>query len=99
VRADAKAKAAVEARVAKVKEETAAEAAAPRVSPPVGCMPNLSVECFNPKDWCVAVLDAVNAASHVVCSSYQYDHKGLTDFFLKRLGGRSADFSLVLLVD
>ena len=99
VRADAKAQAAVEARVAKVREETAAEVAAPRVAPPVGCMPNLSVECFKPKEWCVAVLDAVEAASHVVCSSYQYDHTGLTDLFLKRLRPRSADFSVVLLVD
>lgn len=88
-----------DAVAANVQKETPAEAAAPQVAPPVGRMPNMGFQSLKPKEWYAAAFDAVKAASHVVCSSYQYDHKGLTELFLKQLGGRSRDFSLLLLVD
>ena len=80
-------------------EETPEEVAVPRVAPPQGRPSTDRFERLTPVEWYAAALDAVKAASHVVCSSYQYDHTGLTNLFLKRLQTRSRDFSLLLPID
>ena len=80
-------------------EETPEKVSVPRVAPRQSRPSTDRFERLTSVERYAAALDAVKAASHVVCSSYQYDHTGLTNLFLNRLQNRSRDFSLLLLID